>query len=43
MSSGVLYVLGVLLVATYWGLWLGVITSLASAIALDYFHTAPSG
>jgi signal transduction histidine kinase len=42
VSSGVLYVLGVLLVATYWGLWLGVITSVASALALDYFHTKPA-
>ena len=43
VSSGVLYVLGVLLVATYWGLWLGVVTSVASALALDYFHTQPTG
>ena len=43
VSSGVLYVLGVLLVATYWGVWLGVATSVASALALDYFHTQPSG
>ena len=43
VSSGVLYVLGVLLVATYWGLWLGLITSVASALALDYFHTNPPG
>jgi signal transduction histidine kinase len=41
VSSGVLYVLGVLLVATHWGLWLGVTTSLASALALDFFHTSP--
>ena len=27
VSSGVLYVLGVLLVATQWGLWLGLVTS----------------
>jgi signal transduction histidine kinase len=42
VSSGVLYVLGVLLIATYWGLWLGLITSAASALALDYFHTRPT-
>jgi signal transduction histidine kinase len=41
VSSGVLYVLGVLLIATHWGLKLGLITSLASALALDYFHTTP--
>jgi signal transduction histidine kinase len=43
VSSGVLYVAGVLLVATYWGLLPGIITSVASAVALDYFHTAPTG
>jgi signal transduction histidine kinase len=43
VSSGVLYVLGVLLVTTHWGLWLGLITSVASALALDYFHTRPTG
>jgi signal transduction histidine kinase len=43
VSSGVLYVLGVLLVATHWGLRLGLVTSVASALALDYFHTTPSG
>ena len=43
VSSGVLYVLGVLLVATYWGLGVGLATSFASAIALDYFHATPDG
>ena len=42
VSSGVLYVLGVLLVATHWGLWLGLITSAASALPLDYSPTGPS-
>jgi len=41
VSSGVLYVLGALLVSTYWGLWLGLPTAVASALALDYFHAAP--
>jgi signal transduction histidine kinase len=38
VSSGVLYVLGVLLLSIHWGLWLGLVTSLASALALGYFH-----
>jgi signal transduction histidine kinase len=43
VSSGVLYVLGVLLVSMEWGLWLGLVTSVASAVALEYFHaTQPS-
>ena len=43
VSSGVLYTLGVLLVSMYWGLRAGIATSVASAIALDYFHTEPTG
>ena len=43
VSSGVLYVLGVLLVSVYWGLWLGLLTSVASAAALEYVHTSPTG
>lgn len=43
VSSGVLYVLGVLLVSIYWGLWPGIATAAASALALFYFHTAPTG
>jgi signal transduction histidine kinase len=42
VSSGVLYVLGVLLIAINWGLWLGLLTSLASAAALNYFHASPT-
>jgi signal transduction histidine kinase len=38
VSSGVLYVLGVLLLTMYWGLWLGLSTSVASAAALGVFH-----
>jgi signal transduction histidine kinase len=43
VSSGVLYVLGVLVLATYRGLWLGIAASIASALALDYFHAEPAG
>jgi signal transduction histidine kinase len=43
VSSGVLYVLGVLLVSIGWGLRAGLVTSVASALALDYFHTPPTG
>jgi signal transduction histidine kinase len=41
VSSGVLYVLGVLIVATRHGLRLGLFTAVLSALALDWFHTAP--
>jgi signal transduction histidine kinase len=42
VSSGVLYVLGVLVVSVTWGLRLGLLTSVASAVALWFFHTSPS-
>jgi two-component system sensor histidine kinase KdpD len=43
VSTGVLYLLGVLLVSSYWGLALGLITSLASATAFNFFHIPPYG
>jgi signal transduction histidine kinase len=43
VSSGVLYVLGVLLLATSRGLRAGLFASVGGAIALDYFHADPSG
>lgn len=43
VSAGVVYMLGVLVVSTYWGLWLGLFTSLASALAFNFFHIPPEG
>src|SRR5258705_13537729 len=42
-SSGVAYLLAVLLVSTIWGLWMGLFTSLLSAAAFNYFHLPPTG
>ncbi len=42
-SSGVAYLLAVLLVATLWGLRLGLLTSVLSAAAFNYFHLPPTG
>jgi two-component system, OmpR family, sensor histidine kinase KdpD len=42
-STGVAYLLAVLLVATYWGVWLGLFTSILSAAAFNYFHLPPTG
>ena len=42
-SNGVVYVLAVLLVATIWGMWLGLFTSVLSAAAFNYFHLPPTG
>ena len=43
VSLGVVYLLGVLLVATVWGLWLGIATAIASALAFNWFHIPPTG
>ncbi|HEX2359069.1 MAG TPA: ATP-binding protein [Solirubrobacterales bacterium] len=43
VSTGVLYLLAVLVVSTYWGLWLGLLTGLASALAFNFFHIPPTG
>ena len=43
VSLGVLYLLAVLLVSTYWGLWLGLATSVAAALAFNFFHIPPTG
>ncbi|MET7422175.1 DUF4118 domain-containing protein [Dactylosporangium sp. NPDC005555] len=40
-ALALVYLLGVLVVSTVWGLWLGVATSIVSALAFDYFHTPP--
>ncbi len=43
VSPGVVYLLAVLLVAVYWGLAFGLLTSLASAVAFNFFHIPPTG
>jgi len=42
-SLGVLYLLGIVVVASVWGLVLGMATALVSTIALDYFLIPPIG
>jgi two-component system, OmpR family, sensor histidine kinase KdpD len=43
VSLGVVYLVGVLIVAIVWGAWLGVATSLVSATAFNFFHIPPTG
>lgn len=43
VSLGVVYLVAVLFVASIWGLRLGVVASLASALAFNYFHIPPTG
>ncbi len=42
-AAGVLYLLPVLLISTYWGLTYGVGASLLSAAAFNWFHIPPTG
>ena len=43
VSLGVVYMLVVLVVSTFWGFWLGLATSVASALAFNWFHIPPTG
>ncbi len=43
VSTGVVYLLAVLLVSTYWGMWMGLLTGLLSAAAFNWFHIPPTG
>ena len=42
-SLGVVYLLGIVAVASFWGIWLGMATAAISTLALDYFVTPPLG
>ena len=43
VSLGVVYLLSVLLVSTYWGALLVIATAVASAAAFNFFHIPPTG
>jgi two-component system, OmpR family, sensor histidine kinase KdpD len=43
VSTGVVYMLAVLLVSSYWPLWLGLTTAVLSAAAWNFFHIPPTG
>jgi two-component system sensor histidine kinase KdpD len=43
VSLGVVYLLAVLLVSTFWGVWLGLATGLGAALAFNFFHIPPTG
>jgi two-component system sensor histidine kinase KdpD len=42
-SLGVVYLIGVVVVSTYWGIRLGFAAAVASALAFNYFHLPPVG
>ena len=43
ISLGVVYLIGVVAVSTYWGIRLGFATAILSALAYNYFHLPPVG
>jgi two-component system sensor histidine kinase KdpD len=43
VSTGVVYLLGVLLVSTVFGIWPGLATAVGSAPAFNWFHLPPTG
>jgi len=43
VALGVVYLVAVLLVASAWGIWLGLATAVASALAFNFFHIPPTG
>ncbi|MET7400176.1 DUF4118 domain-containing protein [Dactylosporangium sp. NPDC005572] len=43
LSPGMIYIIGVLVVSMVWGMWLGIATSAASALAFFIFHIPPFG
>src|SRR6478672_8697161 len=43
VSLGVVYLLPVVVVAAFWGLVLGVATSVLSVLAFGFFHLPPAG
>jgi two-component system sensor histidine kinase KdpD len=43
VSTGVIYLLAVLAISTFWGLRLGLLTSLLSATAFNFFHIPTTG
>jgi len=43
VSTGVVYMLAVLFVSSFWGLWLGLLSAFLSAAAFNFFHIPPTG
>ena len=43
VSLGVVYLLGVLVLSIVWGAALGIVTSVVSALAFNFFHIPPTG
>lgn len=43
ISAGVIYLIPVLLVSIFWGLWLGLGTAVGGTLAFNFFHIDPTG
>ncbi|MBV9819471.1 MAG: DUF4118 domain-containing protein [Solirubrobacterales bacterium] len=42
-ALGVVYLLGVVIIATFWGVWLGIAMAVLSGAAYNFFHLPPVG
>jgi signal transduction histidine kinase len=42
-TLGIFYLLGIVIVSTVWGFWLGAVTAFFSAVTMDYFFIPPLG
>ena len=43
ISAGVLYLIPVLLISAFWGLWFGLGTAVCGTLAFNFFHIDPTG
>ena len=43
VSTGVVYLISVLIVSSRWGLWPGILTAVLGAAAWNFFHLPPTG
>jgi two-component system sensor histidine kinase KdpD len=43
ISLSVVYLLAVLFIASYWGVWLAIATAFLGALAFNFFHIPPTG
>ena len=43
VATSILYLVAVLAVSTFWGVRLGIVTSVAAALAFNFFHIEPTG
>ena len=43
ISAGVVYLIPVLLISAFWGLWFGLGSAVCGTLAFNFFHIEPTG